>query len=385
MSDPTAVGASAAYRAASEALHREPVADRQAARFAKLWECGFADLIRADFYSLLDLARDVRGNLLDAGCGTGIEIVNLLALAPKLGLYGVDISGVALADAAARPNAGGASFYQAALERLPFADAVFDYITSHEVIEHVENPAVVLREFLRVLKPGGVCAIATPNGASWWLEHLRQRVKRATGRRGAPVGEDHTRPPSVWRREFRRAGFAVERQMFDGAALEFQMLIAPPRWMPILSRVFEPLRSVPCLNLLLCDRVKFRLSKPGRTAAAHSASVTCCPICRAAVSGRAAEVVCGEGHRFVRNQVGIIDFTRLAPETAPDAGSAAGAPAAAPPQACRAPRSRRWRRPALLGLSTLYAGFLLVLAPLGITVGAFYQPFRKHRFAIRPR
>src|SRR5215475_327332 len=55
---------------------REPlgaIADRQAARFHKLWECGFADLIRADFYSVLALPDEASGNLLDAGCGTGIE------------------------------------------------------------------------------------------------------------------------------------------------------------------------------------------------------------------------------------------------------------------------------------------------------------------------
>ncbi|MBV8121011.1 MAG: hypothetical protein JO081_13870, partial [Alphaproteobacteria bacterium] len=58
MSDQIAAGTSAVYRAASEALHREPVAESQAVRFRKLWECGFADLIRADFYALLDLPRD---------------------------------------------------------------------------------------------------------------------------------------------------------------------------------------------------------------------------------------------------------------------------------------------------------------------------------------
>src|SRR5215813_3720184 len=285
MSDQIAApGTSAVYRTASERLHRDPVADRQAARFRKLWDCGFADLVRADFYGLLELPRGAHGNLLEAGCGTGIETANLRRLAPRLSIYGVDISSVALADAVRRSDTGGAIFYQAALERLPFADAVFDFISSHEVIEHVEDPAMVLQEFSRVLKPGGVVAIATPNGASWWLEHLRQRGKRALGWRGAPVGEDHTRPPSLWRREFHRAGFVVERQIFDGAALDFQMLVAPARWMPVLSRLFEPLRAVPGINLVVCDRVKFRLSKPGRTAVASNPAVTRCPICRAALS-----------------------------------------------------------------------------------------------------
>ena len=80
MPDQVVTDKSAAYRATSEALHRDPVEDRQAARFRKLWECGFADLIRADFYGLLALPEEATGNLLDAGCATGIEAANLRRL-----------------------------------------------------------------------------------------------------------------------------------------------------------------------------------------------------------------------------------------------------------------------------------------------------------------
>jgi SAM-dependent methyltransferase len=387
MSDQIVTGKGAAYRSASEALHRDPVADRQAARFRKLWECGFADLIRADFYGLLAYPAGVSGNLLDAGCGTGIEAANLRRLAPGFAIHGVDISSVALAGAVARADAGDAVFYQSALERLPFADSVFDYITSHEVIEHIEDPALVLREFSRVLKPGGVCAIATPNGASWWLEHVRQRVKRAFGRRGAPVGEDNTRSPTFWRREFARAGFVVERQIFDGAALEFQMLIAPPGLMPVLSRLLEPLRIIPGVNLLLCDRVKFRLVKPGRATDRPQPVSPRCPICRSALSENGGGVVCAGGHRFLRSSAGLVDFSALAPDGGGKARVAAEEPndaveepgdVAAPVR--RSVPSRRWRRRALLALSTGYAGLLLPLLPLGMIVGIFYQPFRQQHF-----
>jgi SAM-dependent methyltransferase len=388
MSDQIVTGKGAAYRSASEALHRDPVADRQAARFRKLWECGFADLIRADFYGLLAFPEGVWGNLLDAGCGTGIEAANLRRLTPGLAIHGVDISSVALADAVARVDAGDAAFYQSALERLPFADSVFDYISSHEVIEHIEDPALVLREFWRVLRPGGVCAIATPNGASWWLEHLRQRVKRALGRRGAPVGEDDTKSPSFWRREFARAGFVVERQIFDGAALEFQMLVAPPGWMPVLSRLLEPLRVVPGVNLLLCDRVKFRLLKPGRTNDRPRPISPCCPICRSALSEDGRGVSCAGGHRFLRNSAGLVDFSALAPEGGGEASAAMEEPsdAAEEPSDVSAPvrrsvPSRRWRRRALLVLSTGYAGLLLPLLPLGMILGIFYQPFRQQHLS----
>ena len=49
------------------------------------------------------------------------------------------------------------------LEPLPYADATFDVVTATEVIEHLEDYRQVLRDIYRVLKPGGVCILSTPN------------------------------------------------------------------------------------------------------------------------------------------------------------------------------------------------------------------------------
>ena len=381
MSDHITSGRSALYRAASESLHRDRGPERQEAAYRMLWACGLGDLIRRDFYGLFEFTDGVRGDLLDAGCGSGIEAVNLQRLVPGLRISGIDVSSVALSAAVARPDRGSALFYQASLERLPFGDGVFDYVASHEVIEHVEDPGLVLRELCRVLKPGGVCVIATPNGASLWIEHLRQRVMRLFGRRGAPVGADHTRPSSFWRRELNQAGFAVERQIFDGAALEFQMFAAPAAWMPLLSRVFEPLRDLPPVNLLLCDRVKYRLRKLGAEATTLAQpAAPCCPICRAGLADGNAGIVCAHGHRFARNGLGLVDFSALAPDPAPaPAAEPAGAPPAMPaieePPQGRRGWVRRLRRAVLFGFSLGYAALLLALAPLGLTVGWFRRPF----------
>jgi ubiquinone/menaquinone biosynthesis C-methylase UbiE len=352
---------------------------RRAEHYRMLRVCRYEDLIRTDFCRLFEFNAAAGGHLLDAGCGTGNETVNLRRQAPGLRISGVDVSAAALAIAAARPETSDATFYRSALESLPFPDAVFDYIASHEVIEHVEEPAVVLRELYRVLKPAGVCVIATPNGASLWIEHLRQRVMRLLGRRGAPVGADHTRAPSFWRREFGRADFAVERQIFDGAALEFQLFVAPVRWMPTLSRLFEPLRVVPLVNWLLCDRVKFRLRRPDAGGGTSGEVRPCCPVCRAGLGEQGSMFVCANGHRFARNAAGLVDFTGLAAEPAAvvEGHTDPASEIASVTTGGRPAWLRYLRRGALLGLSLFYAAFLMALVPLALAVGLFHQPFRR--------
>jgi len=46
---------------------------------------------------------------------------------------------------------------------LPYADSSFDLVTFTEVAEHLENYRAIVREIFRVLKPGGVIAMTTPN------------------------------------------------------------------------------------------------------------------------------------------------------------------------------------------------------------------------------
>ena len=47
--------------------------------------------------------------------------------------------------------------------RLPYQNETFDVVTATEVIEHLENPRKFLRDINRVLRPGGICVLSTPN------------------------------------------------------------------------------------------------------------------------------------------------------------------------------------------------------------------------------
>lgn len=99
--------------------------------------------------------------LLDVGCSSGA----LLAVARKLGYSpcGVEIAGKA-AETAQR---AGFEVFCGLLHDARFPDAAFDVITAFELIEHLNDPLLLLNECSRILKPEGILIVNTPNASSW--------------------------------------------------------------------------------------------------------------------------------------------------------------------------------------------------------------------------
>ncbi|MCK7626849.1 methyltransferase domain-containing protein [Streptomyces sp. RS10V-4] len=99
--------------------------------------------------------------VLEAGCGVGAQTVHLVASSPGARIVAVDRAADSLAQARGRlnaqvPHAGDAVRWQCAdLRRLPFSDASFDHVFVCFVLEHLAEPARVLAELRRVLRPGG--------------------------------------------------------------------------------------------------------------------------------------------------------------------------------------------------------------------------------------
>lgn len=56
-------------------------------------------------------------------------------------------------------------------EKLPFADCSFDIVYSANVLEHTDDPAQVMSECLRVLRPKGIFHFEVPNFLSWFEGH----------------------------------------------------------------------------------------------------------------------------------------------------------------------------------------------------------------------
>jgi len=98
-----------------------------------------------------------RGTVLDAGTGRG-------TLARSLAAAGFRVCACDILPERFGPSGGGVQFQKADLNApLPYRDKTFDYVCCTEVIEHVENPFALLREFWRVLEDGGLLFLSTPN------------------------------------------------------------------------------------------------------------------------------------------------------------------------------------------------------------------------------
>lgn len=106
-----------------------------------------------------EAASRVRGRLLEVGCGEGRGIDLLL---PAIENY-TAIDKIQGAVEALRQRYPQGNFVAAHLPPLPFADCSFDSIVTFQVIEHIEADVFFLRELYRVLKPGGVLLLTTPN------------------------------------------------------------------------------------------------------------------------------------------------------------------------------------------------------------------------------
>ena len=97
-------------------------------------------------------------SILDIGCSTG-KALKCFSKNQDFKLYGVDVRD---------ENVDGIVFEKCDLEkdRIPFEDNSFDFVYSKSVIEHVFNTENFIKETLRVLKPGGVFVIMTPDWVS---------------------------------------------------------------------------------------------------------------------------------------------------------------------------------------------------------------------------
>lgn len=100
-------------------------------------------------------------SVLDIACGTGFG-GSILLQAGATQVVGADLSWLALERARQWIEAS-YGLCQCDATKLPFKDEGFDSITSFETLEHIAEEKTFLDELRRVLRPGGVLILSTPN------------------------------------------------------------------------------------------------------------------------------------------------------------------------------------------------------------------------------
>ena len=127
-------------------------------------------------------------HVLELGCGTGADLL-------QFAKHGAIATGVDITDRhleLARQRVGNsASIVRGDIRQLPFDDGSFDYVYSHGVLHHSDEPQSAASEILRVLRPGGrfnihVYALFSESAIIYRLKfgsHWKQHVENSS----APV------------------------------------------------------------------------------------------------------------------------------------------------------------------------------------------------------
>lgn len=106
-----------------------------------------------------ELAGQGSARVLDLGCGAGHVSFHVAPLVAEVVAYDLSQSMLdVVARAAAERGLANIVTERGAAERLPFADASFDFVFSRYSAHHWSDLGLALREVRRVLKPGGVAA-----------------------------------------------------------------------------------------------------------------------------------------------------------------------------------------------------------------------------------
>lgn len=99
----------------------------------------------------------IQGAVLENGCGVGMYIKHLLPYASRV--FGLEFDFERAQEARQHSD----HILCGAGEQLPCPDGAFDVVLSNEVIEHVQDDRLAVREMVRVLRPGGRIVLFCPN------------------------------------------------------------------------------------------------------------------------------------------------------------------------------------------------------------------------------
>jgi ubiquinone/menaquinone biosynthesis C-methylase UbiE len=114
--------------------------------------------------------------LLDAGCGTGVFTLDILAFGAHV--VGVDLSLPMLSRAKQKTRGYHFQAVLADISFLPFPKNTFDKVVSVTALEFIEDAKRAMQELFRVTRKGGRIVVATLNSLSPWADRRKAEAKK---------------------------------------------------------------------------------------------------------------------------------------------------------------------------------------------------------------
>lgn len=147
-------------------------------------------------------------SVLEIGTGKG----KLLEMLQRQGHHAVGIDVDIDALRAGLETHGAIPVVLASGDNLPFPDGAFDLVLSFDVFEHIADTDRHLREVRRVMAPGGICLLQTPNKYSNMLFETIRHSRKFGIRRAFDFLNDHCSLHSYWelKNRLRSHGFSLE-------------------------------------------------------------------------------------------------------------------------------------------------------------------------------
>ena len=176
---------------------------------------------------------------MDVGCASGF----FLDIAKERGIstYGVELSTEGVNKAKQKHS----QIINDTLENARFPDSFFDVITLYDIIEHVLDPTSTIKEISRIIKPGGIVAISTPDITSWHAKLLGKRWGMIT-----PWEHLHYFSPYTIRVLLEKNGFSINeiKKNYKIFTLDYLFKMAE-FYFPRLYKIF------PYISKLIPERV----------------------------------------------------------------------------------------------------------------------------------
>ncbi len=187
-------------------------------------------------------------HILDIGCGSGKYAASMSRQAFPTA---IDFSPVAMRLTQKTMREHGqpnhAFLLQSRGEQLPFASGTYDKVTALDIVEHINQSEYehLVAEVFRVLKPGGVFCVYTPN-KTYSIEFI---YKLIFGRSLSPLHFG-----------LKNTGELVEPMQTVG--FEIRDIYYRPNYLPILRQIEQVLMPLPVVGQLARRRINIRARKP---------------------------------------------------------------------------------------------------------------------------